>query len=279
MALTIGSATSAEDAQARLTQWASSRASDEEIAASLYKAVMLADLGGQMFVRTVEVPETLPEERALAADGGIAAPSERPAFLNLPFEEAIRLFTERRLVSPEEFRRLSDDARTRAFTATGLASEQVAARAYELLVQALETGSTLDDFAAQLRREEVSLGITPSDPAYVSNVYRTNIASAYGAGRYRQLRSPVVRAARPYVEYRATMDNRTRPSHAALNGVIFSQDDPEWPSFAPPNGFQCRCVVVARSHAPRSVTAASSLGADAQPDEGFNAPPAVDFEE
>lgn len=188
-------------------------------------------MAGQLFVRQIEVPESMPQ-RALA-DKSAAA------FFSLPFDEAVQEFLGKRVVTPEEFRRLSDAARTRAFTATQLASDGLRQHAFELLTQALQEGSTLRDFAAQLQAQEVSLGVTASSPAYLETVYRTNIQSAYGAGRYRQITNPVVVAARPYVEYRTAQDSRVRPSHAALDGVIFEQSDPNWQRYAPPNGFNC----------------------------------------
>ncbi len=171
---------------------------------------------------------------------------------------------------------LSDAAKTRAFTVTRLATEQLRAVAQRQLQAALERGETMVDFAAALASEEASLGVTPSNAAYVENVYRTGIQSSYGAGRLRQITSPAVKAARGFVEYRTAGDSRVRPSHAKLNGVIFSQDDPGWQRFAAPNGFQCRCSVVTRRDAGgRKVTLAADIPADAQPDPGFNAPPTV----
>ena len=43
------------------------------------------------------------------------------------------------------------------------------------------------------------------------------------------------------------MDNRTRPTHAAMNGKIFPIDSPVWDVIAPPNGFNCRCRLRALS--------------------------------
>lgn len=48
----------------------------------------------------------------------------------------------------------------------------------------------------------------------------------------------------PYWKYTAVMDDKTRPEHAALNGLILPANDPRWQSIWPPNGWKCRCYVI-----------------------------------
>ncbi len=98
---------------------------------------------------------------------------------------------------------------------------------------------------------------------------------------------------RPYWQYVATLDEATRPSHAALNGVIKRHDDPFWSKFYPPWDFGCRCQVVSISAddmdaegleitpdaqiAARYGQLAPGAGAFPQPREGFGFDPAKAF--
>lgn len=59
----------------------------------------------------------------------------------------------------------------------------------------------------------------------------------------------------PYWERLAVMDDRTRPVHRALHGVIKPADDPFWDEHYPPDGFNCRCTVIARLDMPEDYNA------------------------
>ena len=69
--------------------------------------------------------------------------------------------------------------------------------------------------------------------------------TAFMAGRYKAMLENA--DARPWWQYEAVLDRRTRPSHRILSGRTFRFDDPFWSSHYPPNGFRCRCRVRALS--------------------------------
>lgn len=46
------------------------------------------------------------------------------------------------------------------------------------------------------------------------------------------------------LQYRTAGDNRVREEHQALEGVTLPFSDPFWEEFMPPNGWNCRCLVV-----------------------------------
>ncbi|MBR4265710.1 MAG: minor capsid protein [Bacteroidales bacterium] len=47
------------------------------------------------------------------------------------------------------------------------------------------------------------------------------------------------------LQYRTANDERVRASHRILHGTTLPVDDPFWKQYTPPNGWGCRCTVVA----------------------------------
>lgn len=280
----IARAGNAEAAQASLAAWAQDVAKDPAIVESIYRASLMAAMGGGLHVRTVEVPEAatqraLSRRVVLAADGG----GPDVSFVRLPFDEAIADFLARQIVTPQEFAAMDAAARQRAFTAAGLATDALREEAYRGILAALEEGSTLRDFAAELRSGERSLGVTPADPSYIETVFRTNVASAYGAGRLQQMQTPEVMAARPFVQLRAIIDRkpdgswRTTEICRYLNGLTFDRrTDPGYVRFLPPNHYNCRTNSVLlgpRSVSPSQIIRSEDVDQRGQPQPPFDTKP------
>ncbi|MGE0931676.1 phage portal protein family protein [Peijinzhouia sedimentorum] len=49
----------------------------------------------------------------------------------------------------------------------------------------------------------------------------------------------------PFWQYRTVGDAAVRLEHAEIDGLILRHDDPRWAKIFPPNGWNCRCTVIA----------------------------------
>jgi SPP1 gp7 family putative phage head morphogenesis protein len=140
----------------------------------------------------------------------------------------------------------------------------------DALLTAIEEGSTLLEFQDRivaLFKEELP-GTSPA-LAQLETVFRTNTMQAYQVGRYQQM--VAMASVRPYWQYHAIPDSRVRPTHLAQNGKVYRADHPFWQRWYPPNGFHCRCTVVALAASELEEFGLTPETADAPdaPDEGF----------
>lgn len=214
-------------------RWARSNA----LADALYVPIAMADMAGQLMVHGYEVGAPLPPRQTTFVLG-LGDAQDTAAFLNKPWDEALEEFAARGVVSENELSRLLIDYAERSKEARRALLETVQKRVYELLTQAIAEGQQFRQFANQLREEAPGLGISASDPHYLSTVFRTNIQSAYGAGRHRALSDPDVVASRPFRQIRTSGDARVRDEHAQLDGLVFRADGP-LAALKTPLGFNC----------------------------------------
>jgi SPP1 gp7 family putative phage head morphogenesis protein len=156
----------------------------------------------------------------------------------LPPKEALAFWRTKTAVTKDEYTGLEAKARARAFTVAGLSRMDQIGAVQAAMHKALEDGETLHDFKKRLD-ETLQGAVLPN--WRLKTIYRTNIQSAYMAGRYAQMRRAA--KSRPFWRYMAVADNRTRPDHMALNGMVYPADHAFWDTYYPPNGFGCRCTV------------------------------------
>lgn len=212
---------------------------DESLALAVLLPVVQADLAGQLFVHDLEAGTGLKlgQRRApiqLRLDGS--------SFLSMPWPEAIAAFKARGLISDRELEKLIDGYRERSVEARQLMLEHLRNRVRDELTRTLEEGGTFREFANAVRTEQQTFGIGGADLHYLETVYRTNIQTAYGAGRFRAINDPDVAAARPYWECRSVQDSRVVPNPCqVLNGKVFRVGNAATDILYAPNHFNCRC--------------------------------------
>lgn len=82
-------------------------------------------------------------------------------------------------------------------------------------------------------------------PYRLQTIYQTNLQTAYMAGRYTEQVDNS--DDRPYWMYVCVDDGNTRPEHWLMHKKVYHYTDPIWDKWYPPNGWGCRCRVVALS--------------------------------
>lgn len=153
-------------------------------------------------------------------------------------DAAIEFWKQRAKLTDEEAKALGEGVKHRAFYVTGLAKQDLVQLVSDGIEEALKNGETLADFKARIAAAIQAQGW---HDYRVENIFRTNMQTAYSAGRYKKMQA--VKASRPYWQYIAVMDKRVRPSHAILHEKVYPADHEFWATNYPPNGFRCRCGV------------------------------------
>lgn len=205
--------------------------------------------------------------------------------LKLPPKEAIAYFVAKGFAITWDWEEMWQAAHAKAFTVAKVTKMDILQDIRDGLQNALDNGITYQEFAKTLtpllkakgwwgKQEQVDKAtgeittVQLGSPYRLRTIFDQNIQTAYNVGRYRSQAENIT--SRPYWQYVAVMDARTRPAHAALDGKVFASDDPFWDSFYPPNGWRCRCRVRALDGGnlqERSLTVEKSAGKLSQRDE------------
>lgn len=86
---------------------------------------------------------------------------------------------------------------------------------------------------------------TQFNPARLKLIFDVNTRQAHAAGQWAGYQRS--KATHPYLRYITRRDERVRDLHRQWDNVTLPVDDPFWKTHYPPNGWRCRCRVVAVS--------------------------------
>ncbi|MBA6042842.1 phage minor head protein [Pseudomonas lactis] len=190
-------------------------------------------------------------------------PADLKAIFGLEPEQAVAYLKSKGYAITWNWQDMLDQAHDQAFTVAKAMRLDLLSDIRGALETALQDGQTLKQFITALQPTLESQGwwgkqvivdslgegelVQLGSPRRLKTIYQTNLQSAYMAGRKATMEETT--DTHPYWMYVAILDGKTRPSHRALNGQVFRHDDPIWASIFPPNGFNCRCRVVALTEA------------------------------
>ncbi|AZE47159.1 Phage (Mu-like) virion morphogenesis protein [Pseudomonas chlororaphis] len=190
-------------------------------------------------------------------------PADLKAIFGMEPKNAVAYLKSKGYAITWNWQEMFDQAHDQSFTVAKAMRLDLLSDIRGALETALQEGQTLKQFIADLQPVLESQGwwgqqvivdsegvgelVQLGSPRRLKTIYQTNLQSAYMAGRKAEMEQTT--ETHPYWKYVAILDGKTRPSHRALNGQVFRHDDPVWLAIFPPNGFNCRCRVVAVSDA------------------------------
>lgn len=203
----------------------------QDLAETIQRTLILADLHGRK--------RLLMEAHFVDKNAKFDSSDTSPIVPRVPFEEAVDDLLAREPKLAESAVQVSNMySREKVFSMAYATDKKVLARVQEYI------GKTMAEGRTKVPPDEVIAEIGNWTRAYADTVYRTNVSTAYNAGRFAQAKDPEVRKVIPAMRYMSLHDARTRPNHEAAHGLIASQDDAIWNSYHPPLGYNCRCAAV-----------------------------------
>ena len=182
------------------------------------------------------------------------------ALFALPPAEAVAYMQARGLLTPTfSWQDLLREEHAVQFTVAKLSRLDLLDAIYRECVKNAEQGQTLRDFAKNLRPllekegwwgkravidpKTGEIGTTTFDPARLKLIYDVNLRTAHNAGQWERIERN--QATHPYLRYVTRRDERVRHSHKAWDNVTLPVGHPFWLTHSPPNGWRCRCGLVA----------------------------------
>lgn len=151
--------------------------------------------------------------------------------------DAVEFIRNRVPLKSKTIERLIRTARKRGV----VTSASFAADARELIDEGVreivEEGVPLEDAASHIREVFEQAGMTGPSPHRLNTILRTNVQTAYNAGRWEMLKDPAMREAFPYLIYRTMDDDRVRDTHELMHNKAYRIEHPIWRVWFPPNGY------------------------------------------
>lgn len=165
--------------------------------------------------------------------------------VRLPPNDALAYFRGKENVSTAHWSDRWHEAHARGFMVAGAAAEALLKDLRAAVDKAIKGEIVFKTFQKEFEAIAERHGWKYNgEPGWRARIiYDTNMATAYSAGRYRRMSTPVAREMFAYWRYRHHTCPHPRVQHMAWDGMILRNDDPWWNTHFPPNGWRCHCDV------------------------------------
>jgi SPP1 gp7 family putative phage head morphogenesis protein len=134
--------------------------------------------------------------------------------------------------------------REQVFALANARTEELTAQMTRLITGAVERGDTVGSFL-QAMDDVLERGELPAmTDAYLETVFRTETANIYQRQRLASMNDPMVAGEIWGVELFAIDDERSRPTHAATDGLMLKKGSAAFNAWlpGPPYSYNCRCT-------------------------------------
>jgi SPP1 gp7 family putative phage head morphogenesis protein len=210
--------------------------------------------------------------------------------VNLPPREAVAFFEKKGFKITWDWRETLNEANNKVFQVAKAVNMDVLQDIRSEMDKAIKNGETFRDFRKNLEPKLVKKGwwgrklvegpkgeqmVQLGSPHRLETIYRTNVQSAYNAGRFKGQEANKER--RPYLMLIEILDSSTRTTHRSRSGSIARVDSSFWKSpnsWYPPNGFNCRGRARALTEA-QAKQRGIGLRGHGNPDPGFGGNPGI----
>ena len=157
-----------------------------------------------------------------------------------------------------DYDEISHEAHLRTFTVAKITNLDLLNDIHESLIKAAKNGENFETWKANITPVLQKYGwigkeVEVKNPKTgeikkinvgarrLKTIFETNIRTAYAKAKF----DSQMASSKKYFRYTAVLDGRTRAEHRAMHGIILPKEDKFWKTNYPPNGWGCRCKVVA----------------------------------
>ena len=192
----------------------------------------------------------------------------------LPYAEAVEYLKKRDVLTKVDYKKLTAQLKFRAFTASRISDGALLKRINGELIKSIESGEGLKAFLEMTKTDLLNkVGLGNAGGWYWETVYRTNVQTAYNAGRMMGYEQD-----KPLALELVVIDDARTTDYCrqyAGKGFVLPYDDPFWKTHIPPFHFNCRTTVRAiydERELPESWSSKTDL---ARPAKGFGNNPVM----